>query len=211
MNDFITGEQPSGRRSVIERHPRRAQIEHDLAIGMPCRKVAVKYNLKPDACNRHRKFRMPAQLKAEKFAALLKPNTDLEKLRIDESEGLLASLAQQRARLLILQDDSLRDGKVHETALLANQIHKNLELVGKYLGEFASRSVETKISILVSPEYLQLRSALVEVLTAFPEAKRAVAAVIGKIERHAAAGPETRPQPLMIDASPELEREAANA
>ena len=118
--------------------------------------VAEKYGLKPDACNRHRKFRMPAQLKAEKFAALLKPNTDLEKLRIDESEGLLANLAMQRARLLILQDDALHEGDVQGTTQLANQIHKNLELVGKYLGEFASRSVETKISILVSPEVFSL-------------------------------------------------------
>ena len=41
----------------------------------------------------HGKHKMPAQLKAALIGKRLKDEVDLEKLRIEESEGLLANLA----------------------------------------------------------------------------------------------------------------------
>ena len=63
-------------------------------------------------------------------------------------------------------------------ATLPHGIHRNLELVGKYLGEFAQHSVSTTISILVTPEYLDLRAALLRALAPYAEARRAVAATL---------------------------------
>lgn len=181
-----------GPRSVIEQHPERGRIEHDLARGVPVRVVAKKYAINSHVCYRHFQ-KMPPQLKAEKFAALLKPAADLEKLRIDESEGLLANLAMQRARLLMMQDTAMELADAEMTQRLSGQIHRNLELVGKYLGEFAQRSISTQISVLVSPEYLQLRASLVDALQPFPEARRAVASVLGRIESQAAQAPAVAP------------------
>lgn len=193
-----------GPRSIIDQHPERGRIEYDLARGVPVRVVAKKFGLKPSACYRHF-AKMPPQLKAEKFAALLKPAADLEKLRIDESEGLLANLAMQRARLLLMQDTAIELADAEMTQRLAGQIHRNLELVGKYLGEFAQRSINTQINVLVSPEYLQLRAALISALRLFPEARRAVAAVLGRIEHQAAHTPAAAPP------APVLTLEAAHA
>jgi hypothetical protein len=168
-------------RSKIDEHVDRGRIEYDLARGVPVRSVAKKYGLSKDACYRQLQ-KLPPQLKAAQFANLLKPGADLERLRIDESEGLLANLAMQRARLLLAQDAAMdrEDGEM--MVRTSAQVHKNLELVGRYLGEFAQRSISTQISVLISPEYLKLRAALVQALRPFPEARMAVAAVLHRIE-----------------------------
>jgi hypothetical protein len=129
---------------------------------------------------------------------LLAPGFDLEKLKTQESEGLLQSLAQQRARLLISQDAELESGNAQTVATLANAIHRNLELVGRYLGELQQHHVHTTISILVSAEYLELRNALLRALAPFPEARRCVAETLHRLED----GVARRSTPAMIDVTP---------
>jgi hypothetical protein len=88
---------------------------------------------------------------------------------------------------------------------LSGQIHQNLELVGRHLGEFAKVSVQTNISLLVTPEYLKLRAALLQALWPFPEARQAVASVLHSIEGAAAQEPVPNGHdkaPVVIDAEP---------
>jgi hypothetical protein len=158
-------------RSSIAKHPDRPRIEHDLARGVPVRQLAKKYGVTTFTLYRFRK-KMPPQMRAKHLGARLKAGADLEKLRIDESEGLLQNLAQQRARLLMLQDSSVEVGDRREATFIAGEIHRNLKLVGQYLGEFAQHQIKTNISVLISPEYLELRSKLMRALARSP--RRAV-------------------------------------
>jgi hypothetical protein len=174
-----------GRASTITGHPDQAGIERSLAIGVPLGRVAKKYGVSKDACFRHKR-KLPPQLKSALAGHALRSGEDLEKLRIDESEGLLQNLAAQRARLLIAQDAALEAEQFSIVGSLAQGIHRNLELVGKYLGEFAQHSVQTTVSILITPEYLDFRSALLRSLQPFPEARRAVAATINQMEEKVA-------------------------
>jgi hypothetical protein len=185
------------RRSTIVGHPDQARIERDLALGRPLQRIARKYGISKDAAWRHKK-NLPPQLKTALAGHALAPGQDLDKIRVDESEGLLANLAAQRARLLIGQDVALEAEQFGLVAQLASGIHRNLELVGKYLGEFAQHSVHTTVSILVSPEYLTLRTALLQALAPHVEAKRAVAAVLHGIE----AGAAQRPPQGLIELNP---------
>jgi hypothetical protein len=175
-----------GRRSSIDQHPERARIERDLALKVPVRKVAKKYGVSRDALNWHRRHKIPSQLSARLLGQALKREEDLEKLRTEESEGLLANLAAQRARILLAQDKALDRDELGVVAQLAGQIHKNLSLVGHYLGEFAQHAVHTNINILIRPEYLELRSALIRALQPHPDARRAIIDVFHQVE--AAAG-----------------------
>jgi hypothetical protein len=170
---------------TINEHPDRARIEFDLARGVPPRTVAKKYGVGLHACYRLLK-RLPPQLRAAHVGQRLKAGADLEKLRIDESEGLLQNLATQRARLLLCQDAALEAGDAAKVAYIAGTIHRNLELVGKYLGEFAQHQITTTVSVLVSPEYLEFRSALMRALAPYPEARRAVAVALHSIEAQSA-------------------------
>jgi hypothetical protein len=180
-----------GRASTIIGHPDQARIERDLAIGRPLQRIAKKYGVSKDACWRHKRH-LPPQLKAALAGHALRPGEDLEQIRVSESEGLLAQLAAQRARLLISQDAALEAEQFGLVATLAQGIHRNLELVGRYLGEFASHSTQTTISILITPEYLDLRAALLRALAPYGEARRAVAATLQQVEERAAQRPPQR-------------------
>ena len=88
-------------RSPIEKDPNRPLIERALAMGIAMSVIGRRFGYTPEAICRYRD-RMPQQLKAAIVAAALKPKeADLDKLRIEESEGILGNLAHQRARLLI--------------------------------------------------------------------------------------------------------------
>src|SRR5262249_40145815 len=172
-------------RTAIRDRDDRAQIEHALATGQSVRAIAKKYDVDENALYRHRK-NLPPQLRAAYIGNFLKPGEDLEKLRIEESESLLQNLAAQRARLLMMQDQELEAGDAKAVATLAARIHQNLELVGRYLGELHQHSTKTVINILLTPEYLELRNALVRALAPYTDARRAVAAVLHSREGSAA-------------------------
>ena len=182
-------------RDIVDRHPDRAAIERDLCLGVPLRRIAKKFGggLNKDCLHRHRK-KLPAPLRRAMLAQALKPAEDLEKLRLTESEGLLANLAAQRCRLLLWQDSVAASEQFGIAAAISAQIHRNLELVGKYLGEFAQQSIQTNVSILISSEYLALRASLLRALQPFPEARAAVAAALHRMEAEAA---QCQPVPLL--------------
>jgi hypothetical protein len=143
---------------------------------------------------RHRK-RLPPQLKAAMLAQALRPAVDLDQLRSTEGEGLLANLSAQRARLLLWQDWAASAEQFAIAAAISAQIHRNLELVGKYLGEFAQHHVVSNVSVLLSPQYLELRAALLKALAPHPEAKKAVADALHRIESEAARRTELQALP----------------
>src|SRR5215831_12514015 len=97
-------------RSPIEKDPNRPLIERALAMGVAAKQIGRRFGYTADSILRYRD-RMPQQLKAAIVAATLKPKeADLDKLRIDESEGILGNLAHQRARLLLCQDECMETG-----------------------------------------------------------------------------------------------------
>jgi transposase-like protein len=172
-------------RTPIRDRDDRGQIEFELASGKSVRAIARKYGIDENALYRHRKL-LPPQLKAAYLGNALKPGADLEQLKTEESEALLQNLASQRARLLMMQDQALEEGNAQVVATLAARIHQNLELVGRYLGELHQHSTKTVVNILLTPEYLELRNALVRALAPYPDARRAVAAVLHSREGSAA-------------------------
>jgi hypothetical protein len=164
--------------------------------------IARKYDVSRDVVHRWSKTKIPPQLKAKRYVGLLKATDDLEKLRIEESDNLLKNLAMQRARLLLAQDAAIAIEVLSVIARLSGQIHQNLELVGKYLGEFAKVSVQTSVSLLVTPEYLKLRAALLQALWPYPEARQAVAAILHDTEGAAAQEPVPKGHDVVIEAQP---------
>jgi hypothetical protein len=132
-------------------------------------------------------------VRAKRYADALRPGVDLDKLREEESEGLLVGLHTQRARLLMMQDMAMDLADAEMVARLSGQIHVNLQLVGKYLGEFVNRSRVEVVSLALTPGYVQLRSALVEALANHPDARADVLRALHEIEAMPAlTGPDKR-------------------
>jgi hypothetical protein len=98
----------------------------------------------------------------------------------------LVNLVALRGRLFSSLDvaEEYRDGNM--LARVAGQLHTNLELTGKLLGTLTSGHGSVT-NILIAPQYVTMRVDLVNALRPFPEAARAVAAVLHQVETKAAA------------------------
>jgi transposase-like protein len=174
------------------------RIEFDLATGKSIRKIANTYGVHEQALYRHRR-KLPPTLRAAYLAQALAPGVSLEELKITESEGILKTLAVQHARLFMEQDRAIENENGALVATLSNSITRITELIAKYLGELDAHSVQTVVSVLISPEYLKLRNRLIKALAPFPDARRAVAEVLHSEEGGEAARISA---PKVIDVTP---------
>jgi hypothetical protein len=167
------------------RHRELAGINLALARGVSVRALASRYGLSIDSLFRHRKNHLPPQLRASLIAG---PDLDidLDKLRETESQSLLANLVALRGRLFSALDVGEEHGDANMVSRVAGQLHNNLELTGKLLGDLSSGHGSVT-NILIAPQYVEMRVELVRALAPFPEARTAVAAVLHQIESKAAA------------------------
>ena len=169
------------RRSQVALHPKRAEIEIGLALGYKAKALAKKYSLDVQCLYRYKKD-MPASRKAAILSAHCSPGVDLEKLRIVESEGLLAHMIAQRGRFHEAIDRAIEFGDLKSQHLFEGDLIKNLELTGKLLGEFGSGVTINTVLLAGHPEYLQLRHSLMASLRKYPKPRQAVLAALRTVE-----------------------------
>jgi hypothetical protein len=177
-----------------------------LTHGVAARVLGDRSELSKDAILRHaRNHLTPAQraaiLNAQKPTAI-----DLDALRTSESEGLIASLVAQRARLLVKADFAAEHGDIKGSVAAENAITANLTLVAKLLGQLIQVHDVRHTNLLVSPDYLKLRSTLIAALRPFPDAARAVGEALHRLESDAAlditaaaSKGRARPEPVLIE------------
>jgi DNA-binding transcriptional ArsR family regulator len=191
-----------GPPNKIDGHPAKAEIELAIAIGESAGSIAKRFDLAKSTVRRHVK-RLPPYLKAAALGDLLAPGRDLEALKVEEGKGLIALFASQRARCLLVQDKALELGE-HQLALQASrEIIRVGELLARYLGKLDQHSTSTAISVIVSPEYLKLRNAVVQVLRAYPEALAELTSRLQAIEADAIGVPVPAAQtPALIEHQP---------
>jgi hypothetical protein len=174
------------KRCTICAHREHAGIDLALARGVSVTAIARRYKLGTDSIYRHSRAHLPPQLRAALIAGPDIEGLDLDRLRENESQSLLSHLIALRNRLLAGLDvaEEYRDGSM--LTRVSAQLHQNLELTAKLVGDLGSGST-TINNVLVMPEYVEMRVALVQALAPFPDAKIAVAQVLHSLE-HKAAG-----------------------
>lgn len=197
----------TGPTCTICAHAARHQIELGLVHRVPARALAVRFNVSKDAITRHSKNHLSPVQRAALLAHVKPTEIDLGALRVSESEGLLAQLVSQRARLQSHAELAADLGDVRAAVAAESGITSNLALVGKLLGQLVQRHDVRHTSILVSPDYLKLRHALVDALRPFPEAAVAVGRALHALESEAAVDITARagkaaPAPLLIEHAP---------
>ena len=104
-------------------------------------------------------------------------------LRETESQSLLANLVGLRHRLFASLDIAEECGDSAMVTRVASALHTNLELTGNLLGDLGVGV--TNVNVLIMPQYVELRVALVQVLASYPEARQAVATVLHQLESKA--------------------------
>lgn len=170
---------------TVCRHRERAAIDLALARKVSVDAIAKRYKLGRDALYRHAKNHLPAQLRAKLLAGPSIEGLDLDRLKETESQSLLANLVALRHRLFATLDTAEAAGDGNMLSRVAGQLHHNLELTGKLLGDLGVGST-TINNVLLVPAYVEMRVALVRALQPYPEARQAVAQVLRRLEGDAA-------------------------
>src|SRR6266404_496769 len=164
----------------------RASIDLGLTHGLSYRALALRFECSADAIGRHAKAHLSPVQRAALLTASQPTAVDLDKLHEDESAGLLAQLVAQRGRLQVYAEAAAELGDVKAATAAESVILSNLSTVGKLLGTLVTRHAVSHTSILVSPDYLRLRSTLVDALRNFPAAALAVGRALHALEADAA-------------------------
>lgn len=172
-------------------HPDRASMELGLANKVPCRVLARRYGVHDDAVWRHGKHHMTPELHASLITRGRMNATDLENLRITESEGVLQHLVALRGRMYGWADIAEQQGDVKAAAAIAAQIVKNIEVTAKLLGDIKTGTTNITNNLLLVPEYHALRTAMMRALRPYPDALGAVAAVLKDVQSPALPAAET--------------------
>jgi hypothetical protein len=159
---------------------------------MSCRALAERFGYSPDSVERHSKAHLLPQMRAAILAGQHPSEVDLDALRTSESEGLLANVLAQRARLHSIGELALELQDVRAAVSVEAAVTANLSLTAKLLGQLTTVIDHRHTRLLLSPDYLRLRSVLVDVLRAHPVAAREVAAALHTLESEAASDIQAR-------------------
>lgn len=197
-------------RCSVCSHSERGAIEVMMARGLSYRVLAKRFGVSQAALGRHRRNKHCPEAVANKALAIALTGRDvsLADLRRDESEGLLGHLVSQRGRLYNILDRA--EGVGESPALLdlraAAAIHRaltsNLEQTARLLGEIGAHSTTITNNLVIAPEYLALRSSLLEALSP-PQFRAARAAVVSALRQIETVEPSD--EPATIDATPTIE------
>jgi hypothetical protein len=164
--------------------------------------LSKRFGLAGTSLTRHRRNHMPPQLKAAILLATKPSEIDLEELRKREGEGLLASLIAQRARLQMLSELCFQAGELHAAVSVEKALTASLELTSKLVGMLVTRHSVTHSNILISADYVLLRSTIASALRKHPEAARDVAHALAELEAAAAQDMADSKRPLLLEAQP---------
>ena len=157
------------RKCSVCHHDDRDAIDAAVIGGAAYRDVARRYDLSKDAVARHRESHLsPAlvALEAEREA-------DGGRTAHDRLEGLYL----KAERILAA---AMADGKPSVSLAAIRELRQTCELLAKLTGELDDRPVT--VNVLTSPEWLQVRGAVLGALAAHPEAQRSVADALAVVE-----------------------------
>jgi hypothetical protein len=197
----------SGPSCRVCRHEQRDAIEAALLRGESLSGIARLRRLSRDTIRHHRDRCIPETLARSRHGEALKRGDRLleQAARLyDEYHAVMerAKQASERTRAALLQNfpEDLRPAVVDAVQALAVNDHMilravrearpSLELLGKLAGQIKA---EMAINLHAAPDFVEIRRALIEALTPYPEAQQAAAdAMLEFVARRTPPG-EDRP------------------
>jgi hypothetical protein len=157
------------RSCTVCTHPERAEIDEALVAGVSSAEIAGRYRtIGERAIRRHRTNHVPETLaKAHEAEEVARADTLLEQVR------------DLQERALDILDKAEEAGELRTALGAIREARGNLELLAKLLGELDERPVT---NILVSAEWALVRTAMMEALDPYPQARVAVAERLSELE-----------------------------
>jgi hypothetical protein len=156
------------RSCTVCEHPKREEIDKALVAGDANTKLSSVFAVSEQALRRHKGSHLPAKLVMAEAAA-----------EVAEADSLLEQVRDLQRRVLDILDKAEEAGELRTALSAIREARGNLELLAKLLGELDERPVT---NVLVSAEWVTLRTAMMEALGPYPRARVAVAACLSELE-----------------------------
>jgi hypothetical protein len=148
-------------------HADRPEIDKAIISGGSLRDIAGQYTLSKSAVERHREHIPQALTRAQEAREVARADDLLREVRALRSKAIS----------ILLQAEAAGDLR---TALAGvREARECLQLLAKLSGELDERPV---INVLISPEWVAVRSVLMTALVPYPEARIAVADRLALLE-----------------------------
>lgn len=144
------------RPCTICTHEKRAEIDQALVTGTSYRNVSVQYGISVGAIQRHKKDHIVDDLANSPRAQT-----------IARSDNLLDQLQALKDKALDILETA-ESAKALPVALQAiREVRSVIELYAKLAGKLQ----ESTVNVILSPEWLQLRAIILQIIEPYPEAK----------------------------------------
>jgi hypothetical protein len=144
-------------------HPDRALIDQDIALGKSQRKIGADFEVSRDAVSRHSQNHLSPALKK----AITRRESAGPTKALDRLEALYS-----RGEAILDQSDA--DGKPVISLAAMKELRATLEVIARITGELDERPTVQILNVASNPEWVQIRSTLLEALAPYPEAAAAV-------------------------------------
>jgi hypothetical protein len=152
------------RTCTICRHTDRAKIDRALVRRDPFRTIAHAYEVSRYALMRHTKEHLPELLTKAHEAE-----------QITEADKLLTDIRRLQARTLLMLQEAEKSGDLRTALAAVREARNNIALLAELRGQLDRRP---QINLVLSPEWLELRTLIVGSLEPYPDAREAVVRAI---------------------------------
>jgi transposase len=147
------------RTCSVCRHERRKEINFQLVAGTPYRDIAERFGVTKSSLSRHAAEHLPKALERQK-----------RRQEEGEAQSLLVRLQQLSAEVRAILETADPDPEIALRAVA--RLERHLELEAKLSGDL--KDGQQSINVLVAPEWVLMRNAMLKALRPYPEAKQAV-------------------------------------
>ena len=156
------------RKCTVCEHEKVEEINRLLLEGVSLRDLAGRYSVSKTALHRHKDGHLPAKLvKAQEAREIAKADT------------LLDQVAGLRDKALSILAKAEQAGDLRTALQGVREAKGCLELLARLQGELQEQAT---VNILINPQWLSLRTVILEVLDRYPEARQAVARALREVE-----------------------------
>jgi hypothetical protein len=158
------------RTCAVCTHSNRAGVDLALVNGLSNRRAASLCDVSEAAIRRHREH-LPSAMVEAKAAE-----------QVTQADDLLSQVMTLKARAVGILDAAEREGKYVPALMAIREAQGCIELLAELANQIDRRPT---LNLLIAPEWLAARAALLEALAPFPEARSAVSARLLALETSA--------------------------
>ena len=150
---------------------KRSKVDRDLVRGLSSyRDIAGRYDVSKTAVQRHAEEHLPSRLLLAEQAR-----------EVAEADALLAELTSIKVEVEALRDKAIKDEDTDAAYKGIALSLKALELQAK-VAQLIKDQPSINVTLVNTPEWVAVRTTIIEALTPYPDAKAAVVAALVQAE-----------------------------